>query len=264
MSRWIFLRGLTRESRHWGDFPARFRRELVDAAITPLDLPGNGEFNDRPSPTNVAAMAEACRNELRARGISPPYHLLAMSLGAMVAVAWADLHPGELRACVLINTSLRPFNPFWQRLRPRNYLTLLGFLLPGRSARTREAAILRLTSRLAGHENRELDEDRGPTREEIIEEWTDWQLQRPVSGANALRQLWAASRFRAPEQKPPVPMLVLAGAADELVDPECSRQLARHWQTAFAEHPQAGHDLPLDAGAWVSAQVSDWILWSRD
>ncbi|MBK1681600.1 alpha/beta fold hydrolase [Rhodocyclus tenuis] len=263
MSRWIFLRGLTRESRHWGDFPARFRRELADAEITLLDLPGNGEFNDRQSPASVAAMAEACRNELLARGVAPPYQLLAMSLGAMVAVAWADKYPGELRGCVLINTSMRPFNPFWQRLQPRNYPTLLGFLLPGRSARAREEAILRLTSRLAGIDQGVANNATEPTRAQIVEEWTDWHLQRPVSGANALRQLWAASRFRAPEQKPPVPMLVLAGAADQLVDPQCSRQLARHWQTAFAEHPSAGHDLPLDAGAWVSAQVSDWILWAR-
>ena len=35
-----------------------------------------------------------------------------MSLGAMVAVAWANAHPQELARCVLINASLRPFSPF--------------------------------------------------------------------------------------------------------------------------------------------------------
>ena len=48
-----------------------------------------------------------------------------MSLGAMVAVDWAARHPEELAGCVLINTSLRPFSPWYQRLRPANYGALL-------------------------------------------------------------------------------------------------------------------------------------------
>jgi pimeloyl-ACP methyl ester carboxylesterase len=68
-----------------------------------------------------------------------------MSLGAMVAVAWADRHPDELAGGVLINTSLRPFSPWYQRLRPANYLALLGLLLAGDAGR-RERTILRLTS----------------------------------------------------------------------------------------------------------------------
>jgi hypothetical protein len=35
-------------------------------------------------------------------------------------------------------------------------------------------------------------------------------------------------------------------------------RLARYWQAAFAEHPSAGHDLPLDDGAWVAGQVAQW------
>ena len=34
--------------------------------------------------------------------------------------------------CVLVNTSFRPFSPFFHRLRPRNYAALLGLALhPG-------------------------------------------------------------------------------------------------------------------------------------
>ena len=46
MSDWVFMRGLTRESAHWGDFPARFESALPGARVYLIDLPGNGlEWN---------------------------------------------------------------------------------------------------------------------------------------------------------------------------------------------------------------------------
>ncbi len=248
MSTWVLLRGLTRESRHWGDFPDILREHLGDAEVCLIDLPGNGRLNDRDSPLQVPAMAEDCRAQLRERGLAPPYFLLAMSLGAMVAVAWADRHPAELAGCVLINTSLRPFSSFQQRLRPRNYLPLLAMLLPGNDAARREKTILQLTSR-------------HPERPEKQAEWAAYARENPVSPGNALRQLLAAARYRAPIRKPAPPLLILASAGDRLVNPDCSRRLAGHWQSAFVEHPTAGHDLPLDDGAWVAGQIA---LWSRN
>ena len=134
MSTWIFLRGLTRESRHWGSFPETFRQAVPEADVHTIDLPGNGRLHRLKSPADVAEMAESCRAQLLASGIPPPYHVLAMSLGAMVTIAWAARHPEEIRGCVLINTSLRPFSPFHQRLKPGNYLPLIKPLLTGASA----------------------------------------------------------------------------------------------------------------------------------
>jgi pimeloyl-ACP methyl ester carboxylesterase len=119
MSTWILLRGLTREKRHWHGFPQALLRELPDARVVELELPGNGELNGRTSPTSIAAMARHCRAELARLGIPPPYHLLALSMGAMVATAWAESHPDEIEACVLINTSFGAFSPVHRRLRPR-------------------------------------------------------------------------------------------------------------------------------------------------
>jgi len=247
MTAWIFLRGLTRERRHWGDFPAVFRRELPDAEVLVPDQPGNGTLNALRSPAGIGAMAEHCRATLQAQGVRPPYCLLAMSLGAMVAAEWATRHPEDLSGAVLISTSFGGISPFHRRLRPRNYATLLGLALPGMNDAAREAAVLRLTSRLA--------ED----RDRIVRDWSAWRHEHPVSRANALRQLWAAARYRPPAQRPAVPLLVLAGARDGLVDPACSRELARLWQTGYAEHPAAGHDLPLDDGAWVARETASWL-----
>jgi pimeloyl-ACP methyl ester carboxylesterase len=246
MSTWILLRGLARGSAHWGDFPAALRSEIADAEIVTLDLPGNGLLNRVRSPRSVAEMARFCRAEIDARGIRPPYYLLALSLGAMVAIEWAESHPEDLLGCVLINTSLRRLSPFYRRLRPGSYAPFVGLVLPGVSVEAREAIILRITSKLAANPR------------QVVKDWSIERRRHPVSRANALRQLWAASHYRAPARKPPVPTLVLASAGDTLVDPSCSRRLAQAWQTDFAEHPSAGHDIPLDDGAWVARQVRGW------
>src|ERR1035437_687970 len=100
MSTWILLRGLTRESGHWGVIVEQFQQTLPQAQVLPLDLPGNGRLHDQTSPWRVADMVAHCRAQLAQRDVAPPYHVLAMSLGAMVAVAWSHAHPRELAAQV--------------------------------------------------------------------------------------------------------------------------------------------------------------------
>ena len=246
MSTWVLLRGLMRESRHWGEFPAILSKELGGPAVLAFDLPGNGSLYQMASPMRVEDMAEFCRTELRARGLAPPYRLLALSLGAMVAVAWATRHPDEISRAVLINTSLRPFSPFYHRLRAQNYPGLLGLALTGGITK-QEKLILRMTS------------NHGVDKEDTLKFWVAYQQQYPVSRRNALRQLAAAVRYRAPIASPTAPMLILASAMDQLVDTRCSTRLAARWQTGLAVHPSAGHDLPLDDGAWVARQVREWV-----
>lgn len=248
---WVLLRGLTREKRHWGAFTEQFGERVQAARVIALDLPGNGEWHRLASPTRVEAMALGARAELQRRAAAPPYHLLAMSLGAMVACAWAADQPLEVAGAVLINTSLRPFSPFTQRLRPRNYATLLRLMLASPTEREWEQAVLALTSRAASRSPGDV--------EALVDAWAAYRRERPVSAGNALRQLLAAARFSAPAAAPPVPLFVLSSAADGLVDPRCSARLAQQWQCPIATHPWAGHDLPLDDGAWVADQVADWL-----
>jgi pimeloyl-ACP methyl ester carboxylesterase len=112
MSTWILLRGLTREQAHWGDFPDLLRQALpADTCILTPDLPGNGTLWQSRSPSTVQGMVDHSRQALRDAGHLPPYHVLAMSLGAMVTVDWATRHPEELTSAILISTSLRPFSP---------------------------------------------------------------------------------------------------------------------------------------------------------
>lgn len=246
MSTWVLLRGLMRETRHWGAFPHLLSQALVDADIVLLDLPGNGSLHRQRSPASVQEMTEACRSQLAARGIAPPVHLLALSLGAMVACDWSTRYPHEIDKAVLINTSLRPYSPFYQRLRPRNYPALLRLALGRPDAATRERTILRLTS------NRH-------TPASLLSTWMRYLHEHPVAPENALRQLLAAVRYQAPQQAPAAALLILAGGGDRLVNPRCSATLARQWQAPLQVHASAGHDLTLDEPEWVAQQISTWL-----
>lgn len=249
MTTWVLLRGLMRESRHWGSFPATFEQHVAGARTVCLDLPGSGRLHAQASPSSVEGMVDAYRGMLAAARLEPPYYLLALSLGAMVAVAWAHRHAQELSGMVLMNTSLRPFSPFYRRLRWRNYPALLRLALSNGDAAASERLILCLTSRLRDAES---DAD-------IVRAWAGYRQECPVARRNALRQLSAAASYRAPLHAPPTRLLVLAGGADQLVDPACSIRLARAWHADFALHPAAGHDLPLDDGRWVAEQVRRWL-----
>jgi pimeloyl-ACP methyl ester carboxylesterase len=241
--RWILLRGWAREARHWGEFPRALQAAFPRAEVGALDLPGNGSRCRERSPARLGDMVDDLRKSVRADGASK-LHLLGLSLGAMACVDWACRFPREVAACVLINTSLRPFSGFHERLRPANYARILKLLFITDAAR-REAGILALTSSLVTGN--------------LAQTWALYAQERPVSKTNALRQLIAAARFRAPEKAPAVPVLVLASASDRLVDPRCSEALARRWGVPLLLHPRAGHDLTLDDGPWVAAQVKRWL-----
>lgn len=245
---WVLLRGLARCSAHWGDFPRAFAQAMPGARVVLLDLPGNGTLCQQPSPTRIAALVDFCRTELQRQRVPAPYHLLAMSMGAMVAAQWAHDAPKDLAGAVLINTSMRPFSPFFHRLRPRNYARLLQVALPGASADACERMVLSLTSNSPEqHAN-------------TLAQWLHFRQQHPVNTSNALRQLWAAARFRASVRPPACPVLLLGSKQDRLVDVQCTRAIARHWNAPLALHPDAGHDLPLDAPQWVIAQVHTWLV----
>ena len=249
MKTWVLLRGLMREARHWGDFPEHFQRTIHAGRNVTIDFPGNGILHRQSSLASVAGMADYCRLRLDELGHSPPYNVLALSLGAMVAVAWDKAFPGELDRLVLINTSLAPFSPYYQRLRPANYASLLG-LLVSISPVTRERLILKLTSNMGNDSKR---------KAALLDQWVSYARECPVTRSNILRQLWAAAHYRPSPARPHAQALLLASWHDKLVDAGCSRTLARQWQCAIRMHPSAGHDLPLDDGNWVAEQIGNWM-----
>lgn len=240
----VLLRGLTREARHWGGLP----QELAaggDAVLT-LDLPGNGVFCGQRSPATVREMVLFARAQLRRQGVAPPFHLLAMSLGGMVATDWAQQFPGDVASLVLVNTSMRPFSHAADRLRPGNWASLLRLAALWNDQAGAEDIIHRMTCR------------RAATRDQDLAAWLQIRRSAPVAAANAWRQLWAAARFSAAPPAPACPVLLLSSAGDGLVHPRCSAALALAWQAEHHIHPWAGHDLPHDDAGWVCERVAQW------
>jgi pimeloyl-ACP methyl ester carboxylesterase len=235
-----------RDSRHWGSFPATFASTLdLTPVITP-DLPGNGQLNNMRSPSCVEGMVEWYRGAILKEGIDPPYYVLGLSLGAMVAVAWSHMYPGELKGVVLVNASLRPLDPFYRRLRLINLLRIVPALI-GNSVAKQESLIWHLTS------------SRPRVNAEILDAWISFKKERPVSRHNSIVQILAAHRYLAPPERPDVAILILASAMDRLVNPICSKHIAKRWGADFAMHPTAGHDAPLDDEQWICLQIRDWL-----
>ncbi|MBB5319748.1 alpha/beta fold hydrolase [Marinobacter oulmenensis] len=240
---WILLRGLTREHAHWGHFPTQLREAFPDQQFHTVDLPGTGiRFRDE-SPASIAGIRERVTGQVR--HIPRPLGLIALSMGAMVAIDWAQhADPGEVQQLVLINTSTG-FSPFWRRMRPGAWPKMLR-LLARRECFHREGDILRLTS------NNDI-----PLA--LNKRWYSIQRQRPVSRANAMRQLFAAARYRPRKKRPMSDALLLASEADRIVSWRCSAELARRWCWTLTCHGSAGHDLPLDDPDWCIRQLREWL-----
>lgn len=238
---WFFLRGLVRESGHWSGFLEKFRAAYPRAAVVELDLPGSGMHYREKSPLSVPEMTDFLRGDFL-RHKSEKNHLFAISLGAMVGINWMQKYPDDFSSAVLINTSLRGLSPLHHRLRPSTYTTVLSLMLGG-DYTYRERKILEMCS------------NRPAIYEATTAEWAEIQRLRPVSVANAARQLLAATRYRPSQEKPQAEILILSSLGDRLVNPKCSDRLAKLWSLEHKIHPDAGHDLTLDDAEWVLQQL---------
>ena len=237
---WILLRGLGRDREHWGRFHELMAEVVGTANIHCIDLPGSGDFHERLAPLFMRAYTRHVVEQ--ARDITPPYSVIGLSLGGMVAIDWAQsLGAERITRLVLINTSSR-FSPFYQRARFSLYRNLPAFLLQP-APETRERRTLAITSNMHADDT------------ELLAQWIDIQTRRPVSRMNLLRQLIAASRFRPADRAPGCQGLILTSRMDRLVNPNCSETLAERWNWPMEMHPSAGHDLPLDDPEWVIDKI---------
>ncbi len=240
---WILLRGLGRDTRHWGDLPLRLREAFPLAPVMPVDLAGNGSRHGEKSPHTIAAATDDYRAHLRACGLHPPYRLLGLSMGGMVAVDWLNRHPDEVLQALAINISVGRISSPWLRLRPSALLSLLVW--GGWTLAAREHWVRRFTTQLQS------DPD------SLERHWVALARQAHPRPGNLLRQLYAAACFHSKRPATARRLYLLVSARDRLVNPNASRQLARRWRLTLAEHPDAGHDLPLDDPQWLIDRLLD-------
>ncbi len=237
----VLIRGLLRETRHWGNFLDVLKKKFPNALILTPEVPGNGKLNQQTSPHSISGMTAAIREQIAHHR---HLNLIAISMGGMIAIDWMVQFPEEIDSAVLINASVRPLSPFYQRLRWQVYPALINMLF--HSKISQEQYILYLTS----------NQHRDNTK--LLESWQQWQQQNPVSAVSVRNQLYAAFRFSV-KSKPQQPVLIVTSSADRLVDCRCSLSLQRHWQKDFRMHQSAGHDLPLDDPEWLATLIRQWF-----
>lgn len=245
-STWLLVRGLCRQQRHWETFPLQLALR-INSHVLCCDIAGTGLEWQVTTPSSITGIMLQLRNTFRQQhpDVSYPISLLGISMGGMICSEWAKYFPNEIQRMVFINTSFKQFSPIYQRLKPHNIPTLLKIL--SSSPLQQEQTILAMTSH------------RQHSHQALAQRWSDYAEQQPVSRQNALRQLYAASRFSPPAHAPIKAILLLASKQDQLVDARCSTTIATQWRCTIHYHPTAGHDLPLDDGSWVCQKIVDWL-----
>lgn len=246
--KWLFIRGLARDSRHWGDFPEEFSAGLgVDVAT--IDPPGFGSQNGRVSPASVAEIVDDLRDRFIAdlRG-EDEWSILGISLGGMATLDWISRYPKDFRQAVVINTSAGNLG----NAVDRGALTIaraVGTALLRRELTAPGGLERRLLTLSSNRPAAELDP--------IGEQWARWQVEAGPKRDSVRNQILAATRFRAPDHVA-TPLLVMTSIGDRMVSYRCSVEIARTLEAPIRMHTTAGHDLPLDDPHWVIEQVSAW------
>lgn len=236
---WVLLRGLGRDHRHWGSFRNEFEQAFSTDRVSTIDTCGNGDFVIMKSPLLIAEYTDHCRKELGNK--SKRINLIALSLGGMIALDWAQRFPEEVNSITLINSSVANLTPWYRRINTKALFKLVIPLLSQKSPEKIEKAILALTANLMNNN-------------EILRQWTGCRETHCTSLVNLLRQLIAAARFNLQTPLNIAP-LVLCSEEDKLVNCVASKDINKYLGGRIITHASAGHDLPLDDTAWVLEQI---------
>lgn len=231
--RWILIRGLTRSHFHWFNFKAEFQSQMNPETLDFPELPGNGYLSQLNSPKDLSSCVAELKKQIQP--IHEPVGLIGISMGGMIATQWALEFPQEIKHLVLINSSFS-LSPFYQRLMPRNYWSILKCLIHLNNQKIEEF-ILSTTCNTS-------------LWKKVLKDCADFQAAHPIQLKNFIQQLRMTkhSQFT---QKPNCKVQVLTSKYDRLVSFKCSEKIAAQWQVPLNTHPTAGHDLPMDDCSWI-------------
>lgn len=241
----LLLRGLTREVAHWSNFPEKLKESGLVNKVVCLDLLGSGVKHKDISPLKIEDYVQDLRAEMKVHFQEGKWSVLAISMGAMIAMEWCHQFPNDFENLFVINMSAKNLASPLKRLS----LGTVGFILKSlydKSIAQREQGIKNLTT------NIHMDNS-------IVDEWIEIANKRPVRIPNFFRQITAAAKFKVPAIVD-VPTLILASENDHLAHVSNSKKLVKVLDKAHLElHNIAGHDLPLDDPEWIIEKMKDYL-----
>jgi pimeloyl-ACP methyl ester carboxylesterase len=243
----VLIRGLVREKYHWGSFVDEVKEAFPQANIITPEIPGVGEFVDQISPDTLEDMVNFMRKNIIDELKGKENYLIAMSLGGMMARQWVEKFPSDFKLVTLVNTSFRGINPLFNRIKPISIYNFIKiFMTPGIEAR--ESAIVKMVS------------NNSTNHKEIIKNWIEIQKARPVKRQSFINQIKGALKFKPQLNWPEgLPLMILTGKKDRLCDYKSSIELNKKWGGTLHIHPEAGHDLPIDASSWMIEKLKEKI-----
>lgn len=238
------LRGLSRESEHWGDFGVFLNANFPKSSIHYIDMPGAGIYHQSKSPTNIPSIVETLRSKELVQTTNNL--LIASSLGGMVALEWISKYPNDFQFATTICSSYKGIcNPL-ERFNLKFTFPVLTFLLSS-NVRRREKIILRINS---NHE---------AIRQDLIEKWVDIQHKRKLTKLNFMRQVLAGLRYAPVNPSISIPLLIIGSKKDELVKPNCIVKTHEQFGGTLKWHETAGHCVPIDEPKWLSDTIYEWL-----
>lgn len=242
---WVLLRGLSRSKFHWLDFPKKIETAFNTPDVFCPELAGNGERHQESSPNTIDAAVEDLRKQLPVNYYNTGYILCAVSLGAMIANRWIELHPTEVKGVVLINTSFKNISPFYHRMQFCSFLELFRGLWI-KDVKVKEQIILDRTS------------NDTVIQKSVLDLFTDFHKKHPLKLQNIANQIHISQQAYF-AKKPDCPTLIINSKLDRLVSKKCSMGLAKKFDLPIQIHPKAGHDITLDDPAWVIDRLKEFF-----
>lgn len=234
----IFLvRGLARETAHWGEFISQLESQKYVNSVIGLDLLGAGKFHKLAAPLTIEQNAEFLLSQIDEKSKNPRV-IVSVSLGSMIAIEMAHKCSDLFEKVFVMNTSFSNLSPVYHRLQ-LNALKQFFMIAKSKGMLAREKEVLTMVSRAR------------EKHDEIAKDWAEIAEKRPMPKANFLRQLAAAARYKLADDPPSAPIVVFNSKGDEMVHPSCSEKLADYWNLPLETHPTAGHDICIDDPDWV-------------
>lgn len=241
----FLLRGLGRESAHWGHrFRQTLRQQMPQARIHLLDLPGAGQWYDQPVPMSIEQMAHFMHAH-HPDTLKGPKILLATSLAGMVAVEWTAQYPDDFDQLVLVSASLRGICTSDERVKVPAKAKFVDIFLTFNLIK-REQKFIDINS------NYHTDSD------SLLKAWINIQEKHPVGRFKMMQQTLAAMRYRS-TVAPTLPTLVVGSYGDQIVASTCACKVRAYVGGELRMHPFAGHGIPLDEPAWLAEELVYWL-----
>lgn len=239
----VLVRGLLRESGHWQATVDALAASSPEVLIITPNVPGNGVLYQQASPTRIENMLELVVSQLPSG--CKRYHLVAISMGSMLASYWAHTLPDQVASLTLINPSFSRYSRFWQRINLAALIDIGFSSLKGDKAF--QTAILEWTSPSSIHQ---------PA---VLEHHLTLAAAHRVSATNALRQLYAAARFKGQSKPPKCPTQIIVSTQDKLVDSQCGEAIAKAWNVTIERFDSNAHDLPLAKPYALTEHLLRWV-----